>query len=415
MVKVCIITHSYPRFEGDWKANFIESLAKAYARQNVDVTVFVPYIVNSNLTLGTIDGVRIVKFKYLPFAWLHTIGCGNSMKADLRMNIQDVLLMPFFLMVGTLRFSSLLRREKFDLVHAHWAVPNSLVAIIGKFFASSHAKIFSSFPGSDVTVITRLGRFGRMLAKIIAKSDYLSCNSSDLKEELVKAGFNKNKIDFVIYGVDQEKIFFSDRERAHLRHTLGISEGDTVLLLVGRFVPKKGFSTAFQSLKYIAESNKNIKLLVVGDGPLKGEYLSILRKNHTEPFVIFAGEVPTQALVQYYSACDIFLMPSQRLPSDGLNVVVPEAMACGRAIVASNAGGNDLVVFHGVNGYLHDENDPQQLAEFVIKLIERPELAKEMGQNSLKLIRERFNWDTIARYYLERFHEIASIKDGQKG
>jgi glycosyltransferase involved in cell wall biosynthesis len=156
-----------------------------------------------------------------------------------------------------------------------------------------------------------------------------------------------------------------------------------------------------------------VKLVVVGDGPLKSEYEDILRNDHTEAYVEFIGEIPPQELSKYYSASDIFLMPSRRLPSDGLNVVVPEAMACGRAVVASNVGGNDLVIFHGVNGYLHDENDPKQLAEFVLKLFENSDMRKEMGQNSLKLIRDRFNWDAIAKYYLERYRERVSIHNGQ--
>ncbi len=240
---------------------------------------------------------------------------------------------------------------------------------------------------------------------MIAKSDYLSCNSTDLKEDLVSAGIEKNKIDLVIYGVDDKKIFFSENKRADLRRALEISEDDIVLLLIGRFVPKKGFSTAFQSLKYIMNYNKNVRLVVVGDGPLKNDYLDILRRDCTESYVHFVGEIPPQELSRYYSVCDIFLMPSERLPSDGLNVVVPEAMACGRPIIASNVGGNNLVIFHGINGYLHDERNPQQLAECVKKLLDNPDKMKEMGDHSLKLIRDRFNWDAIAQYYLERCHE----------
>ena len=127
--------------------------------------------------------------------------------------------------------------------------------------------------------------------------------------------------------------------------------------------------------------------------------------------MIFAGEIPTQELAKYYSACEIFLMPSRRLPSDGLNVVVPEAMACSRPVVASRVGGNDLVVFPGVNGYLHEENDPMQLADYVIQLAGDPVLRDDMGRQSLRLVRERFNWDAIAKYYLERYRELAS---GQK-
>lgn len=408
MLKVCIVTHSYPRFEGDWRSNFIESLARAYARNGADVTVFVPYAIQFNRALKDVDGVKIVNYKYMPIRSLHTIGYGHSMKEDLKMNPKDVLLMPFLLLVGAIKLAVLLKKEKFDLIHAHWAVPNTLIAIIGRFLSRSRAKVFTSFPGSDVTVITRLGLIGKVIAKMITKSDYLSCNSSDLKDDLVKAGIDRTRIDFVIYGVDEKKIAFSELERTALRRNLGFLDNDIVLLMIGRFVPKKGFSTGFKALKYVTEYRQNVKMVVVGDGQLKNEYVDILRKDHTESYVRFIGEIPTQHLSKYYSACDIFLMPSQRLPSDGLNVVVPEAMACGRPIVASRVGGNDLVVFHGINGYLHDENNPKQLAGFVINLLENPDMAKEMGQNSLKLVRERFNWNAIAKYYMEKYRTISA-------
>ncbi len=408
MIKLCIITHSYPRFEGDWRSNFIESLARAYARNGVQVTVFVPYTVHFNRRLTDEDGVKIVSYRYAPLRSLHTIGYGHSMKSDLVIDVQDMLLMPLLLLAGIIRFAALLRREKFDMVQAHWAVPNTLIAVFGRALAFSRAKIFTSFPGSDVTVITRLGLIGRTFAKIIARSDYLSCNSSDLKEDLVKAGLDKDRIDSVIYGVDDRKIFFSDDDRAALRRSWGVSGDDVVLLLIGRFVPKKGFSTAFEALQFITERMKNVRLIVVGDGPLRGEYLAILERDRTAPFVRFIGEIPVHELGKYYSACDIFLMPSRRLPSDGLNVVVPEAMACGRPVVASNVGGNDLVVFPGVNGYLHNENDPKQLADFVLRLAGDRELRRELGDNSLKLVRERFTWNAIVQHNLAKYREINS-------
>jgi len=359
------------------------------------------------------EGVKIVSYRYLPFRSLHTIGYGHSMKSDLKIDHRDLLVMPFLLIVGIMRFAVLLRKEKFDLIQAHWAVPNTLIAVFGRALAFSPAKIFTSFPGSDVTVISRLGWFGRIIAKIIARSDYLSCNSSDLKEDLIKAGMDKNKIDLVIYGVDDKKIYFSEEGRAVLRGSWKVSEDVIVLLLIGRFVPKKGFSTAFRSLKYIAEYTKSVKLVVVGDGPLRSEYLAILKNDRTESYVEFVGEITPQELGNHYSACDIFLMPSRRIPSDGLNVVVPEAMACARPIVASKVGGNDLVVFDGINGYLHEENDPKQLAGYVIQLVINPDLRKELGNNSLKLIKDRFIWDAITKYYLERYRESVSRKNGQ--
>jgi glycosyltransferase involved in cell wall biosynthesis len=331
------------------------------------------------------------------------------MRADLFMNVRDMMISPFLVVAGALHLAFQLRKERFDLIQAHWAVPNSLIAMGGRFLARSKAKIFTSFPGSDVTILTRLGPFGKLLARIIGRSDQLSCNSADLKEDLVKAGLDGRKIDLVIYGVDDGRVFYSEGERSRLRASWNISDDDVVLLMIGRFVPKKGFSTAFRALKHIARRGKNVRLVVVGDGPLRSEYDSILRKDGTAAAVTFVGEIPTQDLGSYYSACDIFLMPSRRLPSDGLNVVVPEAMACGRPVIASSAGGNDLVVFPGINGLLHRENDPQQLAEQVLALMERPDLRAEMGRKGLHLVHERFNGDAIARYYLTRYEDLVRV------
>ena len=75
-------------------------------------------------------------------------------------------------------------------------------------------------------------------------------------------------------------------------------------------------------------------MAVIGDGELKEEYISILKQDNTLDNVIFLGYISTNELADYYSACDIFLMPSEKNPPDGLNTVVPEAMACGRPIIA---------------------------------------------------------------------------------
>jgi len=418
MPKVCLISHSYPRFPGDYRSNFIESLAEAYARNGAQVTVFTPYTPLWNRPFTSAGGVRIVTFKYAPFKSWHTIGYGHSMVGDLDIQPADLLLMPFMLGVGAIRLAILARQEKFDLLHAHWAVPNALIAMAGRLLARSKARVFTSFPGSDVAAIRRLGWFGRLLLKIIARSDYLSCDGPDLGEDLAEAGLDPKRIDYVIYGVNEQQIHFSAHERTSLRLTLGIADDEIVLLMIGRFVAKKGFSTGFHALRAIVAAMPMIRMVVVGEGPLQKEYSAILEKDGTGSHVDFVGTIPTHDLYKYYSACDIFLMPSRRLPSHGLNVVVPEAMACGRAIVAANVGGNTLVIFPGINGYLHPEDDPRALADYVLKLAVDPSLRETMGRESLRLVRERFNWDAIAQHYLARFRDLgqpAGSPDGLAG
>jgi len=402
-IKICVLSQAYPRFQGDWRSNFIASLTEAYAELGNDLTVFTPFYGGDRRIIDETSKVKIIEYKYLPFESMQLIGYGKSMKSDLKVSRLTVLLTPFLIIAGIVKLAGLLKREKYDFLHCHWAVPNTIIGLGARWLARSDVKILTSFPGSDVTVIRNAGLLGTILAGIISKSDYMSCNSSDLKEELLKSGIRPEKIDYVIYGVDNNKINFSAEKRETIRKKLDIRTDTILLLMVGRFIPKKGFSTAFRALKYIVAKNKNVKLAVIGDGELKEEYISILKKDNTLDNVIFLGYTSTDELADYYSACDIFLMPSEKNPPDGLNTVVPEAMACGRPIVASNVGGNDLVIFDGVNGFLHGEGDYKKLAVLTNRLIENENLRYDMGKKSLELIRDKFNWEAIAKYYIEKY------------
>ncbi len=410
-MKICIVSHSYPFFPGDWRSNFIASLAEAYSDIGNDMTVFTPFFSGELRKIDESDKVKIIEYRYLPFESMHLIGYGKSMKSDVKMSKLTVLLTPFLLIAGIIKLARLLKREKYDFLHCHWAVPNTLIALGARWLTGSRTKIMTSFPGSDVTVISNTGILGRLLAHIISKSDYMSCNSSDLREELAKSGINPEKIDYVIYGVNDDRIHFAAEKRAAVRKRLGIEDDTILLLMIGRFIPKKGFSTAFRALKLIIEKNTNVKLVIIGDGEMKSQYESILKKDHTTDYALFMGYVNKDELMDYYSTCDIFLMPSEKKPADGLNTVVPEAMACGRPIIASNAGGNDLVVFDGLNGFLHPEGDYEQLAVLVNRLIDNECLRIDMGKKSLELVKEKFNWQAIAKYYIEKYKGLYGKTD----
>lgn len=410
-MKICIVSHSYPFFPGDWRSNFIASLTEAYADIGNELTVFTPFFSGERRKIAESNKVIIIEYRYLPFESMHLIGYGNSMKGDIKISRLTVLLTPFLLIAGIIKLAGLLKREKYDFMHCHWAVPNTLIAVGARWLARSDTKILTSFPGSDVTVISNTGMFGRLLAHIISKSDYMSCNSSDLKEELVKSGIKPEKIDYVIYGVNNYTVHFSAEKRAAIRKKLCIEDDIILLLMIGRFIPKKGFSTAFRALKLIVKKNANVKLAVIGDGEMKSQYESILKQDHTTDYALFMGYVNKEELMDYYSACDIFLMPSEKKPADGLNTVVPEAMACCRPIVASNAGGNDLVVFDGLNGFLHSEGDYEQLAVLVNRLVKDECLRIDMGKKSLEFIKEKFNWQAIAKYYIEKYEGLYGKTD----
>ena len=254
-------------------------------------------------------------------------------------------------------------------------------------------------------MLKTLGPLTRLVARCINRSNFLSCNSTDLKEDLVAAGIPPERIELVIYGVDDRRLGFDPVARRQCRQRFGASDEQVVLLMVGRFVPKKGFSLVFEALPQIIAAVPDAWVWVVGDGPEAEQYRAILQANACSAHVKFLGKLPVQDLYSLYSAADILLMPSQRLPSDGLNVVVPEAMATGRPVVATWVGGNDLVVFDGENGFLHAPDDTRTMVMRTVELCRSVRLRTQMGDAALRLVRERFTWRHIARYYLSRAEE----------
>jgi glycosyltransferase involved in cell wall biosynthesis len=411
--RIGIVTHAYPCFEGDFRGNFIEALAQAFA-EFADVTVFVPYVTNWQRPIGlsvTDTGfgtVTVHCYKYLPFKNWHTLGADTIMQGDLTLHWFKALAALIMCVCGSWQLAKSLRRDSFHMIQAHWAIPNTFIALVGRWLAGKRArstKVFTSFPGSDVTVLKALGPLTHLVARCINRSNFLSCNSADLKEDLVAAGIPSERIELVIYGVDDRRLGFDPVARRQCRQRLGASDEQVVLLMVGRFVPKKGFNLVFEVLPQILVEVPNVWVWVVGEGPEAERYRAILQANACAARVKFLGRLPVQDLYALYSAADILLMPSQRLPSDGLNVVVPEAMATGRPVIATRVGGNDLVVFDGENGFLHAPDDQRTMAMRTIELCRNTRLRTQMGDASVRLVRERFNWRQIARYYLSRAAE----------
>lgn len=410
-MNIIVISHSYPRWKNDWSANFIESLCLAYVKDGHNVTLFVPQTNNWCRTAADLGNIKVVNFQYFPIKRLQVLGYGKALKNDIRPALFQSILMMFYVIHGIFHLFRFLKSEsKIDFIHCHWAFPNSIIAFGAQRLAKTSIPVISSFPGSDVTALSKLKSLGKWIVRnIINKSSYISCNSHDLKDELEKMGIDNNKLGFVIYGVNQVTISEDVEGRRFVRDRMNFKEKDIFLLMIGRFVNKKGFSTGIKAMKFILLNHKNVRLVIIGDGILKNEYLDIIKKDSITEHVTFLGYVELHDLYKYYSACDIFLMPSKRLPADGLNVTVVEAMACNKPIIASNVGGNELVVFDNANGFLHAEDDFKGLAEKVNILIENQKLREKFGQHSRQLVENFFNWDSISKYYVERISCLSSL------
>ncbi|MEO0118916.1 MAG: glycosyltransferase family 4 protein [candidate division WOR-3 bacterium] len=171
------------------------------------------------------------------------------------------------------------------------------------------------------------------------------------------------------------------------------------LLFVGRFEPKKGLKYLLQALPIIKKEFPNFLLLVVGKGVLGYSYQEYLSSEVKEN-VVFCGAFPLEKLPKFYATCDIFVAPS--IGAESFGIVLLEAMACGKPIVASNIPGYQEILENNKEGFLVKPCDYQEIAKKVIELAKDNRKREEMG----RLGREkalRYSWEEVS-YQVENFY-----------
>lgn len=279
-------------------------------------------------------------------------------------------------------------QEKFDLIHIHGSLAPTLPIIAIRqsravnviTFHSDHAKsmgymIFRSL----------LMPYFRKLDGIIAVSTAARDASSRFfpgKYEVIPNAIDTNLFHPKVEPLPQ---FAYDRPK---------------ILFLGRFEPRKGLKYLLKALPIIKNEIPNILLIVVGAGLLGYAYKEYIAKEVLEN-IHFAGLVPNEERPRYYATCDVYCAPSIGFESFG--IVLLEAMATGKPIVASDISGYRTILEDGKQGYLVPPRDYEQIAQAIIKILRNPELAKRMGAAGRKKALD-YSWPKIAQQ-VEAYYE----------
>jgi len=400
-MRICILTHTYPKFEGDSTAPFMSCLAQAYADLGHQVFVLTPFVKGLQWPKRN---PRVISYKYIWPPKLHLLGYSRSMFADVRLRFSNYFLAPFMFFFGFLALWKLVKKEKIDIIHAHWIVPNGFLAAL--VCRLTKTPLVVSIPGSDVQVARKNKIFAKMAVFASKIADLVTTNSEDLKQAMVDLGAEPKKFKMIIYGIDKDKMRIDTTQNNQLRKKLELDKNDIIVLAVGRLVYKKGFDILIKAMSEIIKKNPKVKTIIVGDGDLKNDLVNLVKKLKVQQNVIFTGTVPYKELIYYYNLADIFTMPSVSPPPDGLNVCVIDAMACGKPIVATNIAGNPLVVKDGVNGLLIPQKRPDLLAKALLKLFFSKNLREKYGKAGRRLVLQKFTWEKLAQEYLKYFNKI---------
>jgi len=185
----------------------------------------------------------------------------------------------------------------------------------------------------------------------------------------------------------------------------------TNILFVGRLEKKKGLKYLLLAFKQLILNGHKIRLLVVGPGKMDSDCQSIIRSIHSNDLIII-GEVPYNALPKYYSSADIFCAPS--IGSESFGVVLLEAMACGKPIIASDISGYNSIINQGVQGILVNSNNSNSLVQAIQYLTLNPKIRTHMGELA-NLSAQKYSWTSVAKEVETFYYKVLSQKHYSEG
>lgn len=166
---------------------------------------------------------------------------------------------------------------------------------------------------------------------------------------------------------------------------------------VGRHVENKGFSVLLQAFASVATEYPEVELIVGGDGPHHGTLRELTASLGIADRVRFPGFLDRPAVADHFRQCALFVLPSYHEP---FGIVVLEAMAAGKAVIATRAGGVPEFVEDGVQGILVPPRDPEAVAVALRRLLADAASAERMGAAGRRLVREQFTWEAISERYV---------------
>jgi glycosyltransferase involved in cell wall biosynthesis len=370
-------------------------MAEALVDRGHRVDVLIPY--RADLQLPQADKIGVEVFRYVWPSSLAIMGYSEAMVSDTALVPTAYALAPLFAVNQARALLALHSQRHYDVVHAHWVIPNGVAAAFVTKLIQKPLVI--SLHGSDIFFAVRKPLLGKVAGWTLAQASGVTACSAALAAHALHLGAHAEKVYLLPWGADPARF---TGQRAAARTALGLDQDAPIILSLGRLVKKKGLFVLVEALSAVFARVPDAQCVIAGDGP----ELDPLRKQAAALGIAdrihFLGATPWDQTPTLYAACDLFVAPSihdENGNVDGLPTTVLEAMAAGRPVVASQVAGMELVVRPWENGILTREGDVVALSDALTLLLVQPELRRPMGQASRRAVEERYNWGVVAAQF----------------
>ena len=395
---ILVLTSTFPRWIDDTDPPFVMELSRRLVNENIKVDILAPHAKGAKQK-EIMHGMTVYRYRYFIDKWEQLTYAGGIL-ANLKKNKLLYFLVPLLLISQTISIIKLIKKNNYNLIHAHWLIPQGLLAVlVSRVFDKECPKILCTSHGGDLFAF-QSSLFLKVKKGILSHCDGVTVVSNYMRDICLQIINIDEKLHVCPMGVDLINTFkpVENTER----------DGNTILF-VGRLVEKKGVFVLLDAIKILIQEYPDIGLLIVGDGPEKDNLVERCENLNIVDSVKFRGALNQEQLPKIYSQATMVVIPSiidSRNDQEGLGLVAIEAMGCGAAVIISALPAVQDIVEDGVNGILVQPGNAKDLANSIKSLLIDTKTRDMIASRARQSVIEKFDWQVSVKKYLT---VIASI------
>lgn len=296
------------------------------------------------------------------------------------------------------KMAEVVKREKLDILHVHYAIPHAICAFLAKEMVGGNVKILTTLHGTDITVLGSDHSLSEMIRFGIEKSDAVTAVSVNLIEQTEQLLHTTKKIE-PVYNFIDNRVYFK-KDCACLRKAYKIEDHEKVIIHVSNFRSVKRVPDVVRSFAKIID-HVDAKLLLLGDGPEYSKVCRLVKELGIQDKVLFLGN--QKHVSDFLSISDLMMLLSEK---ESFGLVLLEAMACEVPVIGTLAGGIPEVIVDGETGFICEIGDVDQIARRAIEILTDPLLHKQMASSSLERAKTHFSQDIIISKYEDIYYTV---------
>ena len=290
------------------------------------------------------------------------------------------------------------KNEKLDLLHVHYAIPHASAAYMAKQILKTHGiivPVVTTLHGTDITLVGKDASYEPVVTFSINQSDGVTAVSEDLRRETYQSFKITNEIEVIPNFIDLAK--FKKQKKDHFKRAI-CPNGEKLIVHTSNFRRVKRVGDV---ITIFANIHKELpaKLLMIGDGPERVKAEAQCRDLGINDDVRFLGKL--EAVEEVLSVADLFLMPSEK---ESFGLAALEAMACEVPVISSNTGGLPELNIHGGTGFLSPVGDIEDMTRKALYVLDKDNLPR-FKENALKRAKE-FDISRILPLYESYYQQV---------